>query len=392
MEESESSADESEAEESDDDAAPSTPATLELKPRRDGRGRFQAESVDITALRIAQLMRGVAPSTTTQNLQDAFSLLLPGARVPGVTGVTARQLRTVGTLASQTMAAYKFASALRILSFGWDESTKFGDGVFSCNAQVKYADGTVEDICLRGLSILPEGGTSKAVLAHIEERIFAHSRRLLTAWKEDYEKEHEAGSWAGGGHPSPDRIGIHRLAEDTVLCTDTCNGARCTRRLLAEAVMDRVKEDVGLAKWEAMSEEQRDRKYKTYRGDCWQHLRNIIIDAMAAKADEVLRAEIQDDLDLCGHFNRIEPDGGSMIHASFKHLHHKGEYCHGRGREYKAYRGKHAPSALLPPLERSCGNRCASPASKHSRPWILILPQIACSFHVASSFVPRRFR
>ena len=227
-----------------------------------------------------------------------------------------------------------------------------------------------------------------AVLAHIEQRIFAHSRRLLTAWKDTYEKANGgAGSWAAAGHPSPENIGLHRLAEDTVLCTDTCNGARCTRRLLAEAVMERVKEEVGAAAWEAMSEEERERKYKTYRGDCWQHLRNIVIDAMAVKGDQVLREAVVRDLDMFDAYERIEPDGGSMIHATFKHLHHKGEYEHGRGREYKVWRRTDAASACLPGLERSSGNRCASPASKHSRPWILILPQIACSFHVASSFV-----
>ena len=36
------------------------------------------------------------------------------------------------------------------------------------NVQVGYADGTIEDICLRGLYILPAGGTSAALLDHIE--------------------------------------------------------------------------------------------------------------------------------------------------------------------------------------------------------------------------------
>ena len=102
---------------------------------------------------------------------------------------------------------------------------------------MQYADGSIEDICLRGLSVLPEGGTSAAVLKHIESRIFSHSRRLLTEWKAEYERENSQGSWAAAGYPSPDNIGLHRLAEDTVLSTDTCNGARCTRRLLAEATL-----------------------------------------------------------------------------------------------------------------------------------------------------------
>ena len=42
-----------------------------------------------------------------------------------------------------------------------------------------------------------------------------------------------------------------------------------------------IQEKVGKQEWEKMSEEERDKKYKVFRGDCWQHLRNIIIQAMA---------------------------------------------------------------------------------------------------------------
>ena len=121
------------------------------------------------------------------NITDVLATVAPGVEVPGVAPVQARQLRTEVTVSSQAMAAWKFAIAVRILSFGWDESIKFGDGVISCNAQVQYADGTIEDICLRGLSILPAGGTSAAVMEHIEKRILSHSRRLLTEWKDEYE-------------------------------------------------------------------------------------------------------------------------------------------------------------------------------------------------------------
>eukprot|EP00966_Prymnesium_polylepis_P176010 4074061-Prymnesium_polylepis.1 len=38
-----------------------------------------------------------------------------------------------------------------------------------------------------------------------------------------------------------------------------CNGARCTRRMLAEAVMACVKERIGSEAWEALSDEERDR-------------------------------------------------------------------------------------------------------------------------------------
>ena len=45
-----------------------------------------------------------------------------------------------------------------------------------------------------------------------------------------------------------------------------------------------IQEKVGKEEWEKMTEEERDAKYKVYRGDCWQHLRNIIIQAMATVA------------------------------------------------------------------------------------------------------------
>jgi hypothetical protein len=67
-----------------------------------------------------------------------------------------------------------------VLCVGWDETTKFGDALITVNFQVEHYDGTIQDIQLRALSILPDGGTSKALLKHIEERIFAYPRRLLT--------------------------------------------------------------------------------------------------------------------------------------------------------------------------------------------------------------------
>ena len=51
----------------------------------------------------------------------------------------------------------------------------------------------------------------------IETRIFAYSRRVLTQWQAAHEKEHKRGSWAAAGGPSPENIGLHRLAEHTVL-------------------------------------------------------------------------------------------------------------------------------------------------------------------------------
>ena len=235
---------------------------FELMPRRDEAGRWQAEAPEIRTLRWAQLARGVAPMTVCSNLQDAICMLAPGVDVPAMSKSQIRALRGEVTLAGEAMAAWKFAACKRVMTFGWDESTKFGDSVFGCNFQVEHADGTIEDICLRGLSILPEGGTSAKVLAHIEKRILSYSRRILTEFMDAYEKANGKGSWAADGGPDPENIGLHRLCEDTVLMTDTCNGARCTKRMLAQAIMATIEEKVGAAKWEAMTADERNAKYK----------------------------------------------------------------------------------------------------------------------------------
>ena len=185
--ESESSEPEIETDdESDDEQQP--PSPLNVLPRRDERGRWQAEDEDIRGMRYAQIARGVAPSTISANVTDVLATFLPHLDLAQPCLRQSQIMRGEVTLASEGMQAWKLAACKRVLSFGWDESTKFGNAVFSCNFQIENFDGTIEDICLRGLSILPEGGTSAAVLEHIQKRILNYSRFVLMRWKEEYEK------------------------------------------------------------------------------------------------------------------------------------------------------------------------------------------------------------
>ena len=315
-EEAEEESDEDSEEESEDEESPLPARNINLefmRDRRDEHGRWHAEDEDLRACRHAQLARGVAPSTCAANVQDILDLLAPGNSIASPCTRSSQIQRGEVTLSGEAMAAWKFAECKRVMTVGWDESTKFTNSVFAIYCQVEMFDGSIEEVCLRGMTVLPDGGTSAAVLAHIEQRIFAYSRTILTYWREEFEKKEGRGSWKAAGGPDPDNIGLHRLCEDTVLMTDTCHGARCTKRLcaganqtracaadhylthalpharthpiavgrLAEAVMLAIQEKVGKQEWEKMSEEERDKKYKVFRGDCWQHLRNIIIQAMA---------------------------------------------------------------------------------------------------------------
>eukprot|EP00966_Prymnesium_polylepis_P125583 2903431-Prymnesium_polylepis.2 len=158
---------------------------------------------------------------------------MPGAKTASPCTRSSQIQRGEVTLSGEAMAAWKFAKSKRVMTVGWDESTKFTNAVFAIYCQLEMFDGSIEEVCLRGMTILPDGGTSAAILAHIEQRIFAYSRAVLTYWKEEYEKENGPGSWAAAGGADPENIGLHRLCEDTVLMSDTCHGARCTKRMCA---------------------------------------------------------------------------------------------------------------------------------------------------------------
>ena len=53
---------------------------------------------------------------------------------------------------------------------------------------------------------------------------------------------------------------------------------------------------------------------QVYRGDCWQHLRNIMIDAMAAKGDEIIKERLTDDLSEFHARERIDVRSVSSLY------------------------------------------------------------------------------
>ena len=87
------------------------------------------------------------------------------------------------------------------------------------------------------------------------------------------------------------QVGIHRLAEDALIMSDTCNAARAAKRMLASIAEAAARAELGISDtaWAGMDEDGRAAKCKAYLGDCHQHLRNIIIKAMAEGATEYLK-------------------------------------------------------------------------------------------------------
>ena len=335
---------------------PPTPSTQNASRRNNGR--FEAEPWQQRVLKWAQLGRGVAPSTINANITEVLMIYASEELVPQPCARQMRKMRSEVAIAGEMIAALRVALAVRIISFGFDESTKWGLGLLSTNTQLEPHDapGTSVDVVMRGAS-LTNGGTAEHLSKEIEGKLFSHARRLLTLWKEEHERMFGEGSWAKADMPSADNIGLHRLSENAVIMSDTCNAARATKRLLAEMAEKAGRERLGTEAWEKMSEEEREEKVKCHLGDCHDHMRNIIIKAMATAATEFLKDKLADSLENFSSFDRVSVDGMELIRSTCKELHPNGEYAKGKGREMKATReAKHA-SALWLPIFNTSGTR-----------------------------------
>ena len=119
------------------------------------------------------------------------------------------------------------------------------------------------------------GGTAEQVRDAMESKLFAHCRKLLRKWKEVYESMFDK-EWP---FPDPSRLGYHQLG-GALIMSDTCNAARAAKRLIMENIASAIEADVGPEAWAALSADERSAKTRTYVGDCMQHLRNILLDAM----------------------------------------------------------------------------------------------------------------
>ena len=217
-----------------------------LATRRDQKGRFRAAPWYLRPLVWAQLGRRTPPSAINRNITDVLYAVAPQALVPLWSDRELRKMRGELTIAGECIAAFRIASARRIISFGFDESTKWGLGLMSTNVQIepRESPGTSIDVVPRGAT-LTAGGTAVEISSSVNTKIFVHARTLLGGWRELHEKVHGEGSWAADGGPDPSQVGIHRLAEHSLIMSDTCNAARAAKRLLADLAEAAARENLG---------------------------------------------------------------------------------------------------------------------------------------------------
>ena len=334
-----------EEEAASDEDAPSAEGLRDRSGRRIGK-------FDWTTRRLFHrwLARRTPPAQAGQNYMDAAKHFAPQQKTRQPSLEWIRALRAETTILGEACAALQVLCAKRIISFGFDESTKRGDGVASTNIQIETGSGEILDVVMRGAFVIP-GGTAEQVSDAMESKLFAHGRKLLRRWKEIYEKM--GGTWP---FPDPSRLGYHQLG-GALIMSDTCNAARAAKRLIMANAAAAIEADIGAAAWALLSVDEKTEKTRCYVGDCMQHLRNILLDAMTAKATKHLQLELEESLNTFSSYERMSTDVMQLIRAVYKELHHTGEYAKGKQREFEHWLLTNHPSAFFMPLERANGGR-----------------------------------
>ena len=101
---------------------------------------------------------------------------------------------------------------------------------------------------------------------------------------------------------------------------DTCNPARCTAKLVEQAVAAAVQERAGATKWASLSTDERAAQTKMYMGECWQHMRNIVLDKMTVEASAHLQEELEESLKTFSSYERMSTDGMANVRAVYKEV------------------------------------------------------------------------
>eukprot|EP00325_Prymnesiales_sp_UTEX-LB-985_P018516 CAMPEP_0174751734 /NCGR_PEP_ID=MMETSP1094-20130205/100470_1 /TAXON_ID=156173 /ORGANISM="Chrysochromulina brevifilum, Strain UTEX LB 985" /LENGTH=333 /DNA_ID=CAMNT_0015957267 /DNA_START=1 /DNA_END=1001 /DNA_ORIENTATION=+ len=153
---------------------------------------------------------------------------------------TVRSCRFELRYVEEASSARRVAGAYKVRGIGFDETTKLGEGALTSNVTIEPTEGApLEDVIMRA-AYCPLGGTSEKVVSSINLKCFARLRDMLRRWECKFYEMYPEDTWTG---PDPSRLGLHQLGGGGAIQSDTCNGARCAKRLLAELVAKEVEAD-----------------------------------------------------------------------------------------------------------------------------------------------------
>ena len=309
------------------------------KVTNQARGGAHTWPLWMVQLILEQLVNGTPPSAISANIASQAALTMPDRPIHELPGINyIRNCRTVLRIIGETMTAYRLAKVPK-----WEQL--FTDG--TSRRQVALQNlivGIMEDKELMPLilssSMILEDETSEKQVAAVAAMIRCGGRRLQR-WAEVIKQQfpdyvHDI--------PPPSAMNIGKLGSGGAITSDTCNGARKTRRLLVDVVKDAAKE---------MSTAQ----VIVFEIDCWGHLRNVWLNGMNVALSDELRERLEQDLEHTDARLRVSPNIGMILRAVDKEFSLCANYPKGHGEVFKEWMEQHHPGALLFHVERASGSR-----------------------------------
>lgn len=281
-------------------------------------------------------------------------LTAPWLRPTAPTYETVERCRFELRFLEEAVAARRLASSYKVRMLGFDETTKFGLSSLTTSVTIEPSPGAeLEDVILRA-AYCPQGATSELCVQSIERRCCSRLRDMLRRWEAQFHQMYPKEIWTG---PDANECSLRRLGGGGAIMSDTCNAARCAKRLLAELVAHQVEEGLGPERWDAMSEEERNDATRTHQIDCWGHMRNIFLEHMSAELAAHVKAELQPELETFASWERMTTEYSQLVRACYKEFHHGCRYYKGKGRPYSAWLRETHPTAFVMHLERADGSR-----------------------------------
>ena len=188
-----------------------------------------------------------------------------------------------------------------------DGTKRRGLGIDNASIRIIKEAG-FKNVCLNSF-IVCKNGTGEEICAGIV-RAFNDGARFLAGWREVAKRMYPDDESLMEEIPSPDRLGLGRLAREKVwIMTDGCPAATKFRRLFKEAIAEAGRR-MGLSAEQIV----------TYTVDCWQHMRCVWGGAAILDLKDHMTELLSDDLRAIHPMLRVTADVGNLCLAVEKYF------------------------------------------------------------------------
>jgi len=245
----------------------------------------------------------------------------------------------------------------------FDGTGKNGKDYVTCNIRVENRTTGVENtICLRG-AFLTDNKTAQCEAEGIRDRVFGYGRGLLEGWRAKFV------SMFGPDEkctiPDPNDYRLARLRDGASIMSDGCNQARHMQSVMKDFIQQGYIKQLGgseadnfaegKAKWNAMSEAERNESVRVYIVTCQNHLRNTSIRHGIKFEKEFLGELLEECLEDFDPSFRVTLDTEAICRAAAKEFIFSGGriYAKGKGTLFLAWVIDKYPDRVIYILQRA---------------------------------------